>query len=338
MASSDDLIARARAGDGEAFGALVEPYRRELHVHCYRLLGSVQDAEDVLQEVLLAAWRGLDRYEERASLRTWMYRIATNRCLNAMRAESRRPRPAVPPSGVRPPKPTRLDDVGWLDPYPDTLLEGLADDTPGPEARYEQREAVALAFVAALQVLTLDQRAVLVLRDVLGFSAAETADILTLSESAVASRLLRARAALRRRQDGHVGHAPPPATGSPTEQAIVAELARAWEAADVPGIVALLTEDAWLTMPPLPLAYQGLALAAEFLSMVAFRGERRYRLVPTRANGQPAFGVYLCDPHSAVGHASGLLVCTLAGDKVSALTRFDVSTFPLFGLPRTLPD
>ena len=180
-----DLLASARAGDGDAFRELVEPYRRELHVHCYRMLGSVQDAEDLLQETLLAAWRGLDRFEERASLRVWLYRIATNRCLNALRARGRRPEE---PRMVEPPEPTRLSEPYWLEPYPDVLLDGLSDVALGPEARYERDESIALGFVAALQHLPPQQRCVLVLRDALGFSTAEVAGILDTGEGAVRAR------------------------------------------------------------------------------------------------------------------------------------------------------
>ena len=173
-----DLITRARAGDGDAFEELTQPYRRELQVHCYRMLGSFQDAEDVLQDTLLAAWQGLGGFEERASLRTWLYRIATNRCLNARRSASRRQAKEWDVPGVEPPEPTRLGEVPWLQPYPDTLLEGAIDVPPGPEARYEQTESISLAFVTALQLLPPRQLAVLVLRDVLGFHASEVADML----------------------------------------------------------------------------------------------------------------------------------------------------------------
>ena len=172
------LITRARAGDGEAFRELVEPHRRELHVHCYRMLGSLQDAEDALQDTLLAAWQGLAGFEGRASIRTWLYRIATNRCLNALRSASRRPARAWDNPNVEPPEPTRLGEVPWLEPYPDALLEGVGDVPPGPAARYEQTEAISLAFVTALQVLPARQRAVLVLREVLGYRASEVAGLL----------------------------------------------------------------------------------------------------------------------------------------------------------------
>ena len=329
-----DLIVRARAGDEQAFGQLVEPYQRELQVHCYRILGSAQDAEDAVQETLLAAWRGLRGFEQRSSLRTWLYRIATSRCLNALRSASRRAPMNWPRRDVDPPEPTRLGEVVWLEPYPDLLLRDLPDDAPGPQARYEAREAISLAFITALQLLPPRQRAALILRDVLGFHASEAADILQASEQSVSSALKRARATLARQLPPQ--GQPPPPPRSAVEQQLVARLTQAFEAADVDGIVALLTEDAWLTMPPVPLEYQGRELAARFFSL-AFRPGRRYRLVATRANGQPAFGVYLRDPHGAVLHANGLIVLTLRGDQISIITRFDNSVIPRFGLPRSLP-
>ena len=193
---SDTVLARARTGDGEAFSELVEPHRRELQVHCYRILGSLQDAEDLVQETLVAAWRGLDRYEERASVRVWLYRIATNRCLNALRDRGRRPKETAM---TEPPEPTRFGEPTWLEPYPDVLLDGLGDVTLGPSARYEATEAIALAFVAALQHLPPRQRCVLVLRDVLGLGTAEVADILGGTDAAVRGALQRARATLRTR-------------------------------------------------------------------------------------------------------------------------------------------
>jgi len=239
---------------------------------------------------------------------------------------------------VAPPEPTRLGEVVWLEPYPDLLLEGLPDHAPGPEARYELRESVSLAFITALQVLPARQRAALVLRDVLGFRAAEVASILGTTEESVTSALKRARAALSRRQQPAGDAEPPPAPNSAAESEIVDRLTRAWEAADIDGVIALPRDDVWLTMPPMPLEYQGLELAAAFLSTVAFRPGRRYRFVPTRANGSPAFGVYQRGPHGSDGHAVGLLVVTLAGRQVAVLTRFDNAVLPRFGLPRSLPD
>jgi RNA polymerase sigma-70 factor (TIGR02960 family) len=332
-------LVRARAGDGEAFRELTEPYRRELQLHCYRILGSVQDAEDMLQETLLAAWRGLDRFEERASMRAWLYKIATNRCLNSLRASARRPAPAIAPwPGAPPPEPTRRAEPLWLQPYPDALLDDLPDTAPGPEARYESREALALAFTAGLQRLPPRQRAVLVLRDVLGYPAAEAAGILDTTETSVNSALQRARATLGAHATT-AGHDPAPPPGSARERAIIDRFVDAFEAADTARLVDLLTDDAWMTMPPEPLEYQGHAAIAEFYLSRTWWGAQPIRMVPTRANGQPAFGYYLQDPHAPVDRANGLIVLTLAGDKICAITRFgDNSLFPHFGLPRTLRD
>jgi RNA polymerase sigma-70 factor (ECF subfamily) len=331
-----ELLDQARSGDEEAFAQLTGPYQRELQVHCYRILGSVQDAEDALQETLLAAWRGLGGFEERASVRTWLYRIATSRCLNALRSAKRRPQQDAVLAGVQPPAPTRTGDVVWLEPYPDVLLDGLPDSRPGPEARYEAREAISLAFVTALQILPPRQRAVLVLRDVLGFRASETARILGTTEESVTSALKRARATLERKSAALREQAPPE-PGSPAETELVERLTRAYESNDLDGVVALLTDDVWLRMPPVPLEYQGRDLAARFFAVVAFRPGRTFRIVATRANGQPALGVYVTEQHTGVLHANGLLVLTLAGSRISAMTRFDNSVLPPFGLPRTLP-
>jgi RNA polymerase sigma-70 factor (TIGR02960 family) len=331
-----DLLGRAQAGDGEAFGQVVDPYRRELQVHCYRMLGSVADAEDALQETLLSAWQGLAGFEGRASIRTWLYRVATSRCLDALRSARRRPPASKPPAGLDPPEPTRLGEVLWLEPYPDVLLEGLADSAPGPEARYQAREAISLAFITALQVLAPRQRAVLILRDVLGFHAREVAGILDTSEESVTSALKRARAGLQRLQAPSAERAPPPPAGSAAEKKVVEQLTRAFEAADVAGIVALLTEDAWLTMPPLPMQYQGRELAARFLTATAFRPGWTARLIATAANRQPAFGFYVRDPQTGVSQAVGLLVLSLSGAWICAMTRFDAATLPGFGLPPAL--
>jgi RNA polymerase sigma-70 factor (ECF subfamily) len=330
-----DLISRARAGDGGAFRALTEPYLRELQVHCYRMLGSFQDAEDALQDTLLAAWQGLGGFEGRASLRTWLYRIATNRCLDARRAASRRPATEWDVPGVEPPEPTRLGEVVWLQPLPDTILEGATGALPGPEARYEQTEAVSLAFVTALQVLPPRQLAVLILRDVLGFHASEVAGMLDSTVESVNSALKRARASLQRQLRPATGREPPPAAGSPAEAAIVAKFVRAWESADVDALVALLTDDVFVSMPPMPFEYQGRDVVARFCAIL-FGAGRRFDLVPTRANAQPAFGVYLHAP-AGIRHGTGLYVLTLTGDRICAMTRFDNSVLPWFGLPRSLP-
>ena len=329
------LIARARAGDGDAFREVTQPYLRELQVHCYRMLGSFQDAEDALQDTLLAAWQGLGGFEERASLRTWLYRIATNRCLNARRSASRRPAKQWDVPGVEPPEPTRLGEVVWLEPFPDALLEGAIDVPPGPEARYEQTESISLAFVTALQVLPPRQLAVLILRDVLGFRATEVAGMLDSTVESVTSALKRARASLQRRWPATSDREPPPAADSPAEEAIVARFVSAYESADVDALVALLTDDVFMSMPPLPLEYEGRDVVARFCASI-FREGRRFDLVPTRANGQPAFGAYLCAP-SGIRHGTGLIVVGFAGDRVCALTRFENSVLPWFGLPRSLP-
>jgi RNA polymerase sigma-70 factor (TIGR02960 family) len=328
-----DLLDRARAGDGEAFRQLVAPHHDELLVHCYRMLGSLQDAEDALQEAMLSAWRGLPGFEGRASVRTWLYRVATNRCLDALRG-ARRTSVSQPMPDLQPPEPTRLGEVLWLEPYPDVLLDRLADRAPGPEARSVARESVSLAFITALQLLPSRQRAVLVLRDVLDFRAREVAEILDTSEEAVTSALKHARATLQRR--GPAAQEAPPPPGSVVERELVDRLVQAFEDADVDLIVSLLTDDAWFTMPPLPLEYQGPELAGRFLRATAFRPGWAARLIPSRANGQPAFGFYVRGPRDEVFHAIGLLVLTLSGSRISAMTRFDAGVLARFGLPRTL--
>jgi RNA polymerase sigma-70 factor (TIGR02960 family) len=330
-----DLISRARAGDGEAFRELTEPYRRELLVHCYRMLGSFQDAEDALQDTLLAAWQGLGGFEGRASLRTWLYRIATNRCLNARRSASRRPAREWDVPGVEPPEPTRLGEVVWLEPFPDSLLEGASGGPADPEARYEQAESISLAFVTALQVLPPRQLAVLVLRDVLGFHASEVAGMLDSTVESVTSALKRARASMQRGRALAAGREPPPASGSPAEEAIVAKFVRAWESADLDTLVTLLTDDVFISMPPIPFEYQGRDVAARFCAGL-FGAGRRFDLVLTRANGQPAAGAYLRGP-GGIRHGVGLYVLALSGDRICAMTRFENSVLPWFGLPRSLP-
>jgi RNA polymerase sigma-70 factor (ECF subfamily) len=330
-----ELIARARAGDGDAFRALTEPYLRELQVHCYRMLGSFQDAEDALQNTLLTAWQSLGGFEGRASLRTWLYRIATPRCRDVRRAASRRPAKEWDVPGVQPPEPTRLGEIVWLEPFPDAFLEGGTGVPPGPEARYEQTESISLAFVTALQLLPPRQLAVLVLRDVLGFHANEVAEMLDSTTESVNSALKRARASLQRRQPASADCEPPPIAGSPAEEALAAKFARAYESADLDALVALLTDDVFMSMPPMPLEYEGRNVVARFCALL-FGAGRKYDLVPTRANGQPAFGLYVHAP-GGIRHATGLIVLTLAGNRICAMTRFENSVLPWFGLPRSLP-
>ena len=339
MTNDAQLLTRAQSGDEGAFVALTETLRGELQVHCYRIVGSVQDAEDLVQETLVAAWRGLERFERRASLRSWLYAIATNRCLNHLRDRRRRlpelPAPAEPIP--MPPEPSRMREPVWLEPYPDVLLEGVADRAQEPDARYEQREAVGLAFMVALARLPPRQRAVLVLRDVLGFRAAEVADMLDATEIAVNGLLHRARRAM---QPGPGALADTPLPDSPEERALVARFATAFQSGDIAGVIALLTDDALMTMPPEAAEYVGPEAIGRFLSTVPAAGSlQRFRLIPTRANGQPAFGCYLKDQHTPLAHAYGLMVLTLRGDRVAGLAGFaDTAVFAAFGLPRTLKE
>jgi RNA polymerase sigma-70 factor (TIGR02960 family) len=334
-ALGDATLARARAGDEDAFRELTDPHRRELQVHCYRILGSLQDAEDLVQETLLAAWRSLEGFEGRASVRSWLYRIATNRCLNALRARSRRPR-EVQAMGDSP-EPTGRTEPVWLEPYPDVLLEDIADRSPGPAARFEARESIELAFIVALQGLPPRQRAALVLRDVLGFRTAEVAEMLDTGEASVKGALQRARAAVNARLPA-AGRDRAPGPNSASERQLVGRFADAVQSGDVDDIVSLLTGDALLTMPPQPLEYQGHQAIADFLRQRAELRGAPLRVVPTRANTQPAFGCYLPDAHAAVARPYGMFVLTLEGDAVAAITWFaDTGVFRHFGLPRTLP-
>jgi RNA polymerase sigma-70 factor (TIGR02960 family) len=332
---SQTTLDRAKAGDADAFRDLTEPYRRELQLHCYRILGSLTDAEDMLQETLIAAWRGLSHFEGRASLRAWLYRIATNRCLNALRDAGRRiPTEPVPP--FQPPEPSRRGEVTWLQPYPDALLEQLPEQAPGPETRYETREAVELAFVVALQRMPPRQAAILVLRDVLGYPSAVVASMLDTTETAVKGALQRARAALDARRAAGRSPAPPP--GSTDEQHLTRRFAEAFAAADVERLVALLTDDAWLSMPPAPHEYCGIpAITGFFRTSMRILRTRRLALVPTRANTQPAFGAYLAESAQTSAGPAGLIVLTLTGDRIEAITRFHTnSLLPRFGLPERL--
>jgi RNA polymerase sigma-70 factor (TIGR02960 family) len=326
---TEATLARAQAGDGEAFRELIGPYRRELQAHCYRILGSVTDAEDVLQEALLSAWRSIGGFDGR-SLRAWLYRIATNRCLNFLRGESRRPQSGgLPDYGSRSSGMMRSDEPWWLEPYPDDLI---GDVTAGPEARYDARESIALSFVAGLQHLPPQQRAVLVLRDVLGFPAAEAASILGSTPAAVNSALIRARAGIRRDADPE----DVPLPRSPDEAAVVDRFVAAFERMDIDQLVALLTADARLAMPPEWLEFRGPLAITGYLR--EHLGNKDLKLVPCRANSQPAVVLYLPDPCAAIWRASSFVVLTLRGNHVSMLTRFgDPGLLARFGLPRTLP-
>jgi len=336
-----DLIARARAGDHNAFRDLVQGHSHELQVHCYRILGSLQDAEDALQETLVSAWRNLGEFGQRSSLRTWLYQIATNRCLSMLRAGSRRPRIAPLPPEATLPEPTGAGDAPpWLEPYPGVLLDHLADQRPGPEARYETTEAISLAFITALQLLPPRQRAALVLRDVLGYHAAEVAQMLNTTQESVQSALKRARATIDNHLAGTSSGSRRPARQPDTaaEHRLVARLTDAIQRADLDALIELLVTDVRLSMPPAMLEYRGIESAQRIYAAVTFRPGRTYRVVPTRANGQPAFGLYLADPHASVYRAYCLLVITTTGDHITAITSFSTNVMTRFGLPRTLPE
>jgi RNA polymerase sigma-70 factor (TIGR02960 family) len=323
-------LARAQEGDSDAFQELTGPYRRELHVHCYRILGSFQDAEDVLQETLLSAWQALGRFDGR-SLRAWLYRIATNRCLNYLRDASRRPQSAEITGAAFPfSTAAHSEDPWWLEPYPDDLID---ESSPGPEARYDARESIALSFVAGLQNLPTQQRATLVLRDVLGFSAAEVAEMLESTPASVNSALQRARGGFRPSVDpGRVA-----LPRSPQEAGVVARFVDAFEQGDIDAVVALLTDDARLTMPPEPFEFLGPLAIAEFFRSQGMWG-RVAKVVHTRANNQPALGYYRPDPHCGLYRVVGLLVLGVSDDGIAAITRFgDRGLLARFGLPRTLP-
>ena len=324
------LLALARSGDQRAFADLVGPYLRELHVHCYRMLGSFQDAEDVMQEVLVRAWRHLDRFENRSSVRQWLYRIATNRCLTFQA------RAATAPTGIGPvPPPPNAPDVEVvaLQPYPDSRLGLLPDHEP--QAHYDLRESVDLAFLSAIQLLPARQRAVLLLRDVLAFSAAETAGLLDTTVAGVNSALQRSRTALHEHRATGRLRPDQRAESSAVERSLLRRYLAAWHACDIPALVALLREDALLTMPPYPLAYRGREAIAQFLATVPAGGRLdQITLVPTRANMQPAVAAYVRDPGSRRATAYGIMVLTIDGSVIGEITGFaDPALFPFFGLP-----
>jgi RNA polymerase sigma-70 factor, ECF subfamily len=329
------LLEAARGGDEDAFARLVEPHRSALHAHCYRMLGSVADAEDALQEALLRAWRGLSRFEGRSSFRSWLYAIATNASLHAIERRPKRVLPidyapaADPHDGPGEP----IVESVWVEPYPDERL-GLEDGLTAPEASYEQRESVELAFIAALQHLPARQRAVLILRDVLGFSAGETAETLETTPTGVDSALQRAHKAVDERLPEQSQQATLRAVGDERVRRLVQDYMDAWERGDVDALVAMLTEDATMTMPPLPTWYLGREAVAAFLSGWPLAGELRSRLVPVRANGQLAFGHYAWDPEGRRFMAHAINVLTLRGARIEEITTFlTPGAFVTFGLP-----
>jgi RNA polymerase sigma-70 factor, ECF subfamily len=343
-----ELLEGARRGDDDAFRRLVEPHRRELHAHCYRMLGSVHDAEDALQDTLLRAWRGLPGFEGHSSLRSWLYRIATNACLDRISERTKRALPvdygpAADPH-VGPGEP--LIESTWVDPYPDER-QHLQDGYAGPEARYERRESVELAFIVALQKLPATQRAALILRDVLGFSARETAETLDTTVPSANGALRRARKTVAQTLPARSQQSNLRALGDDGLRQVVERYIDAWERGDVHAILAMLAEDATFAMPPLPTWYRGHDAIAAFLTRFALLD--RWRLLPTRANGQLAFGAYAWEPDKACYTPLSLDVLTLKGTTATDITsfatphtrgpdrqRFATDVFGRFGLPAQL--
>jgi RNA polymerase sigma-70 factor, ECF subfamily len=337
--TTEPELAAARSGDEDAFARLIELYRAELHAHCYRMLGSFADAEDALQETLLGAWRGLPRFEGRSSLRSWLYTIATNACLKAIARRPKRVLPidyapaADPHDGPAEP----VTESVWLEPFPDDKL-GLESGLLGPDARYEQRESIELAFTAALQHLPPRQRAVLILRDVLGFSARETAEAIETTPVSVDSALQRAHKAIDERVPKQSQQATLRALGDDAQAELVERYVAAWERNDVDSVVAMLTEDARMTMPPLPSWYSGREEVAAFLAGWPLSGEKRWRLVPVRANGQLAFGGYIWNDEARAFVAHSVEVLTLRGALIEEVTAFlSPDAARHFGLPDAIP-
>jgi RNA polymerase sigma-70 factor (ECF subfamily) len=337
--SAQEVLEAARGGDQAAFGRLVEKHRAELQAHCYRMLGSIPDAEDALQETMLRAWRALPGFEGRSSLRSWLYAIATNACLKTI--ERRPPRvlpvdygPAADPHAG--PGEPLLESV-WVEPYPDDAL-GLEDSLAAPEARYEQREGIELAFIASLQHLPARQRAVLILRDVLGFSAGEVGEMLDTTPDAVYSALQRAHKTIDERLPDHSQQATLRALGDDGVRQIVERFVDAWERSDVDAVVALLAEDATMEMPPIPTWYRGREAIADFLRGWPLSGEERFRMIATRANGQPAAAHYLWNADDGVYKAHGISVLGLRGDRIVEVMSFlEAGVLERFGLPAVYP-
>ncbi|MGH2615964.1 MAG: RNA polymerase subunit sigma-70 [Thermomicrobiales bacterium] len=331
-AAEPTTLIAAQGGDEQAFEALTRPFLRELHVHCYRMLGTMEDADDALQDTLLRAWRQIARFEPRAPLRAWLYRIATNVCLTAL---ARRGKAAALSIDALANGSSAEGEPVYLDPYPDRLLDELPPSIPGPEASIVERESVELAFVAAVQLLPPRQRATLLLRDVIGYPAAEVASMLETNVAAVNSALQRARATLAQAQTSSRVTRPHTPPSSETERALVRRLVAAWQAVDVPGIVAILTEDALFSMPPLPQHYVGREAIAAFLNTgpAGWRLDR-FQFIPTRANRQPALAAYWRDGDAGPFHAHGLILVAIEGEAIASLTRFgDAALFTRFDLP-----
>jgi RNA polymerase sigma-70 factor (ECF subfamily) len=334
-----DLLASAREGDQDAFARLVEPYRRQLRAHCYRMLGSLADADDALQDTLLRAWRGLARFEGRSSLRSWLYTIATNASLRAMQKRPRRVLPVdyAPAADPHDLPAEALAEPLWLEPFPDAEL-GLAADLLGPDARYEQRESVELAFTAALQYLPARQRAVLILREVLGFSARETAEVLETTPVSVDSALQRARRSIDGRVPARSQQQTMGALGDRVVRELVDRFARAWETRDVQGPVAMLAEDARMTMPPQPSWYHGRDAIDVFLGRWPLSPKNHFRFMTIAASGQPALAGYIWDEETGAFKPESIVVLTLRDHSIEEITAFrNPELFLRFGLPEQPP-
>lgn len=304
--------------------AKLEQHRSELKVHCYRMLGSLHDAEDAVQQTLLKAWQAFDGFRGESSIRTWLYQIATNECLNVLRSARRRPTRSWDISAYEPPPPTRLGEIPWLEPFPDSEA--------GPEVSYQRAQAISLSFIAALQTLPPRQVAVLILRDVLGFPASEVSTLLSSTVESVNSALKRARANL---QTSGRDEAAQKFSTRDEEDALAAKFVSAYQAADLDALIALLSDDVFLAMPPFPFEYVGRDAVKDFMARLLGSG-RRFELRPTRANGQPAFGAYLRTP-AGICQGTGLIVLAVRRDRICELSHFESSLLPRFNLPATLP-
>jgi RNA polymerase sigma-70 factor, ECF subfamily len=338
MSDERQLLDAARAGDEKAFALLIGPYQAQLRTHCYRMLGSLHDAEDALQETMLRAWSGLARFESRSSLRSWLYRIATNASLRMIEKRPKRVLPidygpaADPHLAFGEP----LTESIWLEPYPDAQL-GVESSMLGPDARYEQRESIELAFAAAFQHLPARQRAVLILRDVLGFSARETAEALEMTPVAIDSALQRAHKTVEERVPAETQQATLRALGDSELRQIVNRFADAWEHNDVDAVVAMLADDARITMPPWPSWYRGRDAIATFLRSWPLSLRKRWQLLPTGANGQPAVAGYLWNEQTTAFRPETIIVLTFQAARIKEITAFrSPEVFALFGLPEQL--
>ncbi|MGE5124594.1 MAG: sigma-70 family RNA polymerase sigma factor [Acidobacteriaceae bacterium] len=331
-------LAAARRGDREAFSNLTEPHRLELLTHCYRMLGSIEDAEDQVQETFLRAWRRLDTYEGRASFRAWLYKIATNACLDTLKGRPKRLLPPEITAPIRPsdPLPPPREAALWIEPFPEDLL---APTSTNPEARFDAYEGISLAFLVALQVLPSRQRSALILKDVLDWPMAEIADALGSTQSSVASVLHRARETMKQRHITRKRESYRMSKPDDRTRELLERYMHAWEAADIDGIVSLLTEEATFPMPPFPLWVRGKASIHDFISRAILSGEAhdRFRLIPIRANGQPGYAFYQKDELTRAYHPFALQVLTIEGNRISDATTFGFpSLFRFFNLPPVL--